>query len=169
MKFLPFVFIMMAWAFSPAVLAAGAATSLQARLSASKVTIQPNGAERLLPADKARPGDVIEYQAIYQNHGTAPARNVQATLPIPAGSLEYLPDAAQLRTVHASLDGKRFDAIPLQRVVRLADGKPVMRPVPVSEYRFLRWDLGDIAAGGSATASSRMRVISASARLGAQK
>lgn len=169
MKLLPFAFAAAAWASTAAAMAADAATPLQVQLTASKVFAQANGAERLLPADAVRPGDIIEYQAVYHNRGSGPARNVQATLPIPPGGLEYLPDATRPRAVLASLDGKRFDAIPLQRRVMLANGKQELRPVPVSEYRFLRWDLGDIAAGQSAAVSSRMRLVSVPGRQGVQR
>lgn len=168
MKLLAFAFATVAWASTTAALAADADTPLQVKLTASKVVAETNGVERLLPADTVRPGDIIEYQAEYQNRGADPARNVRATLPVPAGGLEYLPDGARPRAVRASLDGKRFDAIPLQRRVTLANGKQELRPIPLSEYRFLRWDLGVIAPGQSATVSSRMRLVSVSGRQGAQ-
>ena len=166
MKSLPFAFAMVALAALPAM--AIDAVPLQMTLIASKVVVQPNGGERLFPAEAVRPGDVIEYHVITRNAGSAAARNVQATLPIPAGGLEYLADAVSARTARASLDGRRFEAIPLQRAVLLASGKRALQQVPASEYRFLRWDLGDIAAGGSASVSSRMRLASAS-RQGAQQ
>lgn len=168
MKLFPFTFALAAWASLPAAMAANSAAPLQVTLTASKVIVQANGAERLLPAEAMRAGDVIEYQAVYQNNGAVSARNVQATLPIPVGGLEHLPDAARPRTIRASLDGKRFESIPLQRTVSLASGKKELQLVPASEYRFLRWDLGDIAAGRSVTVSSRMR-LSAPVRPGAQQ
>jgi len=168
MKLSAFAFATVAWASTPAALAAHAAAPLEVKLTASKVVTEANGVERLLPADTVRPGDIVEYRAEYQNRGTDPARNVRATLPIPAGGLEYLPDGARPRAVRASLDGKRFDAIPLRRLVTLANGKQELRPIAQSEYRFLRWDLGVIAPGKSATVSSRMRLVSESGRQGAQ-
>ena len=166
MKLLSFAFAMTAWILPPAAMAADIATLLDVKLDASKVVTEANGVERHLPADTARPGDIIEYRVSYQNRSTAIARKVQATLPIPVGGLEYLPNAVQPRMVRASLDGKRFDPIPLQRKIRLANGKQELQPVPTSEYRFLRWDLGDISTGRSVTVSSRMRVISSSERQG---
>lgn len=168
MKLLPLAFAMLAWATTSAAMAADAATLLQVKLTASKLVLLANGAEQRLPADSVRPGDILEYRAVYRNRGSVSARNVQATLPIPHGGLEYLPSATHPRTVRASLDGKRFARLPLMRSVTLAHGMKELRPVPLSEYRFLRWDLGDIAAGRSATVSSRMRLASASGRQGAQ-
>lgn len=169
MKFLAFAFATAALASTQAAMAADAAAPLQVNLTAGKVVVQANGVERLLPADTLRPGDIVEYQAVYQNRGSGSVRNVQAMLPIPPGGLEYLPDAKHPHAMRASLDGKRFDTIPLQRMVTLANGKQELRPVPVSEYRFLRWDLGDIAAGRSATVSSRMRLASVVGLKGARQ
>lgn len=169
MKLLSLACAMVVWASSISAMAADAVTPLQVTLTAGKLVARENREEQRLSAETARPGDIIEYQAIYQNRSSVSARNVQATLPIPAGALEYLPEATRPRSVYASLDGKRFDAVPLQRVVTLANGKQERRPIPPSEYRFLRWDLGDIATGREATVSARMRLVSLPGRQGAQQ
>src|SRR2546423_1059682 len=63
-------------------------------LKAFKVVPKADGQEELAPADKAKPGEVIEYQARYTNEGAKPVANLQALLPIPA-HLEYLPGTAK--------------------------------------------------------------------------
>ncbi len=138
-------------------LAALAAGDVQVSLTAHRVLKGATGQERLAPADHAKPGEVIEYQARYTNSGRSGVRQMVATLPIPAGT-QYLPATAAPQTALASVDGQHFEAIPLKRRVRLADGSEVTRDVPVSEYRFLRWTLGDMPAGGSRTVSARVRV-----------
>jgi uncharacterized repeat protein (TIGR01451 family) len=119
------------------------------------------GGQKLVPTTEALPGDTIEYQVTYRNAGTAPARKVLATLPVPRDGISYLADSAAPAQVEASLDGTSFAPVPLNRTV-VRNGKPQQEPIPVSEYRFLRWQLGDIAPGRSITVSSRMRLDGAS-------
>jgi uncharacterized repeat protein (TIGR01451 family) len=126
------------------------------QLHAFKVVRAADG-QKLVPTTEALPGDTIEYQVTYRNAGTAPARDVLATLPVPQGGVSYLADSANPAAVMASLDGTRFAPAPLTRTVT-RDGKQQTETVPVAEYRFLRWKLGDIAPGKSITVSSRMRL-----------
>lgn len=125
-------------------------------MRAFKVVATAKGSE-LVPTDKALPGDTIEYHVDYRNTGKTAARDVMATLPVPAGGMAYVPDSAAPAAVTASVDGKEFAAVPLQRVV-VRNGRSVTEAVPASEYRFLRWKLGELAAGQTATVKSRMRL-----------
>jgi uncharacterized repeat protein (TIGR01451 family) len=129
-------------------------------LTAHRVTSGSNGREVLAPGDKARPGEVVEYQALYTNVSTDGVRQLVATLPIPDG-MEYLPSTAVPAQVQASLDGNSFAAVPLRRKVKLADGREVMRDVPTSEYRWLRWTLGSLEGNGQETVRARVRVNAA--------
>jgi len=130
------------------------------RLQAFQVVAADQGGEKLVPATTAQPGDTIEYQVTYQNNGKAPARAVAATLPVPEGAMAYLDGSAAPKAVQASLDGKEFAPLPLTREV-VKNGKRVTETVPAAEVRFLRWELGDLAPGKSATVTSRMRVAPA--------
>ena len=148
-----------AW-FSMLALADGeAANEVEAKLSASIVRMVGNK-EVLELADKAKPGDVIEYSVVYRNP-SKPIKGVLATLPVPQG-MEYLAGSVTPKTATASLDGNTFAAIPLKRQVKLADGKTVEQLVPYSDYRFLQWKLGDMANKASFKVSARMRVSAAS-------
>lgn len=40
----------------------------------------------------------------------------------------------------------------------LPDGRTARREVPASEYRFLRWNLGDLPAGSTRTVRARMQL-----------
>ena len=126
-------------------------------LKASKVVKAGDGKEVLQAADRAMPGEVIQYDALYRNQGRKGVRNLQPTLPIPAG-LEYLPDSAKPAPSKASIDGKNFAPIPLMRQVALPDGKTKEEAIPTSEYRALRWELGDLDAGRNAQVSARARL-----------
>ena len=110
-------------------------------------------AERLEAVSGAQPGDVLEYQASYQNRQGAdqarPVRQVQAILPIPAVAAIFVPGSAWPAGAEASSDGKRFEAMPLKRWVIRPDGSRVQMDVPVAQYRALRWNLGDLAPGQS--------------------
>lgn len=133
--------------------------AVDVRLQAFQVVAQDKGAEKLLPALEAEVGDTIEYQITYLNQGKSVAQSVAATLPVPEGAMHYLAGSAAPKAVQASLDGKKFSPLPLTREV-MRKGLRVVERVPASEYRFLRWDLGDLAPGQSITVSSRMKVMS---------
>ena len=137
---------------TPAIVRAAGDVSVV--LTAQRVAVM-DGKEILSPAEQASPGDVIEYRAEYRNSGAAAVKSLAATLPVPNG-MEYLPKtgAPQL----ASLDGKNFSSLPLKRRVRLADGREVLRDVPASEYRWLRWTIGTLAPNQARTVTARVRV-----------
>ena len=127
-------------------------------LTASKIVLV-NDKEQKEPGDKAKPGEVIEYVAEYRNSGKAPVTNVVATLPVPSG-MEFVPETAQPLQVMASTDERNYAPVPLKRTVKGADGKLVEQMVPYSEYRSLRWALGEIRGGSSKSVKARMKVRS---------
>jgi uncharacterized repeat protein (TIGR01451 family) len=126
-------------------------------LKAQKVLRGTDGSEVLKVADRANPGEVIQYDATYKNQGKAGVRNLVPTLPIPAG-LEYIADSAKPAPATASVDGKNFQPLPLKRQVKLATGETVEQPIPSSEIRALRWELGDLDAGAAALITARARL-----------
>lgn len=130
---------------------------LDVRLTAAKIARGVDGKEIAQPATTAKPGEVIEYRAVYSNKGKGKLTNVEATLPVPSG-LEYSANTAVPAPVYASVDGTLFAPAPLKRKVRQADGREVDQEIPASEYRSLRWKLGDISAGENAAVSARMRL-----------
>lgn len=138
-------------------LAAAAGQDVTVSLEAHKVTTDARGKESFVPGDQAGPGDVIEYRARYTNPGTGAVKQLVATLPVPAGA-EYVSATARPAVVHASLDGRTFAPIPLKRTVRLPDGREVLREVPASEYRWLRWTIGSLAPNSSETVRARVRI-----------
>jgi uncharacterized repeat protein (TIGR01451 family) len=125
----------------------------------SKIVVA-NGVEHKQSADTAKPGDVIEYVAEYKNPDKSPVGKVMATLPVPAG-MEYIPQTASPESVMASTDGVNYAPVPLKRSVRGTDGRMVEQLVPYSEYRSLRWSLGDLGGGTSKFVKARMKVKAA--------
>lgn len=145
---------------------AKAATVAEARtpslvLSAFKVVAaQPGRPEHLVDATEAHAGDQIEYRAVYCNPTAAAMQHVLVTVPVPRGGVEYVLDTASPRADLASTDGKEFAPLPLLRVERAADGHPVSKPAPGADYRFLRWNLGDVPAGATRTVRTRVLLLS---------
>jgi len=130
--------------------------SVAVELTAQRVT-KAQGKEVLVAADQAKPGELIEYRALYRNDGANEAKGLMATLPIPRGT-QYVAGSATPRGVEASLDGRTFAPVPLTRSVKSADGRTVVQEVPVSEYRTLRWPLGVLPTKQSRTVAARVRV-----------
>src|SRR5262245_27239131 len=130
--------------------------SVAVELTASRVT-KAQGKEVLVPAAEAKPGELIEYRALYRNDGAGEANGLMATLPIPRGT-QYVAGSAQPRRVEASLDGRTFAPVPLKRTVQTPDGRTVVQEVPVAEYRALRWPLGALPSHEKRAVTARVRV-----------
>ena len=148
----------LAWAASPTVQRGNAKNDLAISLTAQKVVKQADGKEKLLAADRAFPGEVIQYDALYRNQSAKPLSNVSPTLPIPNGMV-FIPDSAAPAPAEASLDGKIFQRIPIMRKIRMPNGEQKEEEVPATEYRALRWQAGDLAAGATTTVTARTKLI----------
>ena len=138
-------------------LAQAAKNDVVVTLKAQKVLRGSDGNEVLQAADRAMPGEVIQYDAVYKNQSKSGVRNLVPTLPIPRG-LEYIPDSAKPAPSKASIDGKIFEPLPLMRRVTLPNGETVEQAVPPSEIRALRWEIGDLDGGAAAQISARARL-----------
>ncbi len=140
------------------VRAAAAAAAPALELHAYKIVPAiPGRAEQRMDAAQAHTGDLIEYEAVYTNPTRAAVHHVLVTIPVPDNGVEYLVGAGTPDL--ASRDGKQFAALPLQRVETAADGRKSSRPAPAADYRFLRWDLGDVPAGATRTVHARVHLV----------
>ena len=148
------VALSLAWS-EPAV--AQSKGDVQISLLARKVTAAPDGKEQLIAADTARPGEVIQYDAVYSNTSRKEVQNLAPTLPIPAG-MEFVAESAKPAATLASLDGRVFEKFPLVRKVTRPDGRIEEVPVPFSEYRALRWNAGELKAGATTRIIARARL-----------
>lgn len=152
-------------ALAGAALAAAAQSQVAGVTSELKVWVvagRPDGAEDLLAARTVKPGDVLQYSAIYRNAGDQPVSKLEASLPIPPGT--ELIDVARLpTTASASLDGHVFELLPIKRKQRRADGQWAEVVVPLSEVRYVRWPKQDLAPGDSFTTTARVRVVQSGA------
>ncbi len=127
-------------------------------LSMKQVVVDAKGNETLKDAPRIKPGDLVEYAAVYRNRSSQGISGLKATLPVPVG-LEYVRQTAKPAPVMATTDGVKFAVEPLMRTVKDQVGKEQLVEVPCSEYRNLRWEVGDLDAGKRVVVSARMRVI----------
>ena len=108
-------------------------------LKAQKV-LQSGGKEVLKVAERAFPGEIIQYDALYKTKARAAFTICSRHCPSLRGWNICLKRRSRLPPRRAH--GKNSEPIPLMRQVTLADGATKQEPVPYSEYRALRWELG---------------------------
>ena len=133
---------------------------ISSELVLSAIVMADDGKERLVSTNSVKPGEVFQYTNTYKNQSSQLVKQLVATLPIPAEA-QFVTSSASPAGAMASVDGKVFEPVPLIRKVKQADGRVIDQPVPIAEYRFLRWPARDVAAGANFVASARVRVISA--------
>jgi len=120
----------------------------------SKVIKDEKGIEKLIEAASVKPNDVIEYRVTYTNVTAKPVKGFVANLPIPAG-LQYLPSSAKpSRNAVVAAEDAQYSSEPL--VKKLPNG--TTEPVPYTEYRHVRWNVGTLAPGASVDVFARVKV-----------
>jgi len=116
--------------------------NVESHLTAHRVITDKAGKTEFIAADKANPGDIIEYRMYYQNTGDKTIRGLLATGQIPLNT-EFLPasDSTDIRArFKVSIDaGKTWDVEPVKRTRKTATGKTEDYIVPVSQYTHVRW------------------------------
>ena len=140
------------------------ADPLQIVLVRAKVVVE-NGREVMQSAAIAKPDDVLEDVATYTNTSKSALKSVEATLPIPPNT-ELVMASVKPTSAKASIDGKSFSKLPLTRKVRQANGVEVEQPVPLSEYRYLRWYPGELQPGKPLSFSARFKVANSQVETG---
>jgi len=151
-------------------LVAGLITSLAAiaggpvtgTIEAVKVIVGERGQEAFLPADEARPQDVIEYRLTYANNGDASVHHVSITDPVPTG-VEYVEKTAKTSNagrVEFSVDGgKTFHAWPVRVKKLAADGRESWAEATPDMVTHIRWTLsGELKPEGEINFSYRAKV-----------
>ncbi|HUX74101.1 MAG TPA: hypothetical protein VMV25_09460 [Steroidobacteraceae bacterium] len=148
-----FAAVIAAVSWAPAAWSAAVVTSkLQVRQVQSE-----HGHERLGLAAAAKPGDLLQYRAVYRNSGDAPATHLLARVPVPLGTT-LLTDSLKPAGAEASTDGTHFAPLPLMQSVSGKDGKRHRQPVPAADIRAVRWNLRTLAPGQSARVLLRVRI-----------
>jgi uncharacterized repeat protein (TIGR01451 family) len=151
--------VSVAWADGPSASSVSSPSGASAKpisvlLVQKKVLKDAKGVEQLVDAASVKPADIIEYHVTYTNISSKPVRGVVAELPIPEG-LEYQALSAKpARDVLLAAKDVAYAKEPLVR--KRADGKS--EPVPYSEYRRVRWNLGVLAPGAAVDVYARAKV-----------
>jgi len=123
-------------------------------LTQQKVVKDDKGRETLVEAETVKPGDTLEYRAVYKNVSAQPVKQLAATIPLPEG-LEYLPNSAQPRKgVQFAPASGVYGAEPLTR--KLPNGRT--ENLAYSEYRTVRWSVDQLAPGAEVTVVARAKV-----------
>ncbi|NDC60963.1 MAG: DUF11 domain-containing protein [Betaproteobacteria bacterium] len=118
------------------------------------LVVLEDGKELLKPVKSVKPGDLIEYRVVYTNQSRRAVTDLQAQLPLPEG-LEYQAKSARpAASAQMATKGGMFAREPLMRDI--AGGKK--EAVSYADYRQVRWNLGQIAAGAKLEVSARARV-----------
>lgn len=144
-----------AWAQGPA--ASPSVPTVSAKLTAQRVETV-DGKTQLKPATDGKPGQVIEYNGTYQNNGSGPVSKLLVTLPVPVGTTYVAGSAEPALGAQASVDGVRFAPVPLMRRIRAVDGTERREPVPLADYRAIRWEISTLAPNASAEVKMRVSI-----------
>jgi uncharacterized repeat protein (TIGR01451 family) len=103
-----------------------------------------DGKEDFLPAEKAKPKDIIEYRLTYKNDGQNPVQNIFITDPIPSGT-EYVEESAsqpESGRVEFSIDGgKSYHAWPIEITEKTKDGREIVTQATPEMVTHIRWTL----------------------------
>ncbi|UCG51975.1 MAG: DUF11 domain-containing protein [Candidatus Latescibacterota bacterium] len=115
---------------------------LSGSLEAFKVVVTDEGVEDFLPADNARPKDVIEYRLTYTNTGKDPVQNIFIMDPIPRGTELVHPSATEpgAGRVEFSIDGgKTYQVWPILIVEKTEDGTEKVIQATPDMVTHVRW------------------------------
>ncbi|MCI0450886.1 MAG: hypothetical protein L0Z51_00685 [Candidatus Latescibacteria bacterium] len=131
-------------------------------IEAVKVVVAESGEEVYLPADEARPQDVIEYRLKYANRGDQAVSKLSITDPVPVGA-RYVAKTAKspkFANVVFSVDGaKTFHNWPVRVKQTDANGKDVWVDATPDMITHIRWTLsGDLAPADEISFSYRAEV-----------
>jgi uncharacterized repeat protein (TIGR01451 family) len=124
---------------------ASASAGFTGTLQAYRVVITDQGVEEFLPAESARPSDVIEYRLLYSNTGDQPIQNVLITDPIPIGTTFVHPSASKPEAgrVEFSVDGgESFHAWPVLVKTKTEDGEEKLVEATPDMVTHVRWEIG---------------------------
>ena len=111
--------------------------------------------------ENVKPGEILDWQIVSSNEGSADAHEYKAVGHVPAGTSFVAGSAAgeQGSTVTYSIDGgKTFSTQPIIEE-KQPDGSVKKVAAPVSMYTEVRYEWSDaLAAGGKLSASYKVRV-----------
>lgn len=113
---------------------------------------------KLLPASKVLPGEIVQYSTNFTNISKKPADNISITNPIPKHTT-YLANTAEGKNCNIvySIDGGKNWAKPEQLKIKNSEGKLVT--AKASDYTHIRWVYqGDLEPEEKKTVSFRVKL-----------
>ena len=143
-------------------LTAVADSPVQGTIQAFKVVVGDSGEEVYLPADEARPQDVIEYRLKYANHSDQAVSKLSITDPVPSGA-RYVAKTAQSPKSTSVLfsidDAKTFHKWPVRVKKTDAQGHDVWVDATPDMITHIRWTMsGALAPADEISFSYRAEV-----------
>jgi uncharacterized repeat protein (TIGR01451 family) len=163
LKRFAYSFAFFAVAGSVAAIAANQQRSpLSSDMKAFVVNVDSKGHEVLRAAKQAEPGQTIQYQLTYANHGKKSLKGLVVTGPIPSHT-HYLANTAKTKVNSARLvsidGGKTFEKEPVKRQQKMANGKVKTVVIPASKYTHIRWTANSpLNASGKQVYTYRVKV-----------
>lgn len=119
---------------------------LSSHMKASVVTMNAQGEESMRTMKQAEPGQTIQYDLMYANNSDKSFKGLVVTGPIPAHT-HYLANTATTGVSAkrlVSIDGgKTFEAEPVKRQQKMADGTIKTVVISAAKYTHIRWKAGD--------------------------
>ncbi len=132
-------------------------------ISAFLVSEDAQGEERLVLAETAAPGQVMEFRIEFTNSGPEEVSGIAVVNPVPANT-RYLADshAADVGAAfEVSIDGgESFEPEPVTRIETQPDGSQATVVVPPGQYTHVRWVADEplAAKGGRQSFTYRVAV-----------
>lgn len=130
--------------------AQGGKEPLTVDFSVLKQVASETGASAWVAGQEAKPGDLLQYTAVYTNSGQRRLSSIKAIIPIPA-EVSCLVETAQPTPTEASLDGVAF--VPWE--VALAAVADTENPASI---RSIRWSVAELQPEAKFEASVRAKV-----------
>jgi uncharacterized repeat protein (TIGR01451 family) len=137
---------------------------ISSRMDVHRVALAADGSQRLESAAEVKPGDVLEYQIVYDNAGSKPVSDLRINGPVPAGT-SYV-DGSAKSSVRAQLKfsddgGRTWSAAPLKRAANIGVAGET---VPPELYSNVQWTAQEpLRPGVSQKYTYRVRVFAATA------
>jgi uncharacterized repeat protein (TIGR01451 family) len=148
---------MSAQAATPTAAAKASAGPIAIHLTQALVVVVDHK-ETLRSADQVKPGDLIEYRAVYTNTSAKPVEKLVATLPVPDG-LDYVAGSAKPTGSVVRLATKDGKFVP--EAVMTANAAASRAVAAIPDYRWVHWTFDKVAVGQSVEVVARARVPAA--------
>lgn len=141
--------------------AAEAKPRLEISIAQEKEIVDGAHKARLVPAQAAAPGDLVQYTLSYANKGDEVARDAIIDDPIPKGTTYIANSAAGAgaEVTFSSDGGKTFAApVKLTYELRLPSGAVEKRIATPSDYTHVRFTIRQVPPGATGSVAFRVRV-----------